>query len=156
MTALERIRARSVKSLTGCLEWTGARNANGYGVIGIGVKTYLVHRVAWTMEKGEIQKGLHVCHHCDNPACVEISHLFLGTAADNCADKISKGRMRWGTSSRQGELSPVSKLKTAQVLEIFTSTDTQQRLAARFGITQQTVSDIKRRRRWRHLHGIGT
>jgi hypothetical protein len=59
-------------------------------------KRVAVHRLAWEFSNGEIPQGMFVCHRCDNPKCFEVSHLFLGTAADNMADKIAKGRGRGG------------------------------------------------------------
>lgn len=77
-----------------CLEWTAGKDANGYGRIGLRKhNTMLAHRCAWEIATTEpIPEGLCVCHHCDNPKCVRLEHLFLGTKADNTADMMRKGR----------------------------------------------------------------
>lgn len=88
---LQHIKNNSLLSSSGCLEWQ-LNKVWGYGqTIYLG-KTCRVHRLIWTLEKGEIPKGLFVCHHCDNRKCVNVEHLFLGTAKDNVRDMINKGR----------------------------------------------------------------
>lgn len=137
---------------SGCIEWIAGKNPAGYGVMGTWPKTTLAHRAAWMAVNGQIENGLHVCHHCDNPSCCNPDHLFLGTPADNCADKMRKGRWKQGAKNpRRGSDAPQSKLTEAQVREIFLATGPQKQIAARYGIVQQTVSDIKLGRRWRHL-----
>lgn len=73
-----------------CKEWSGYRNSHGYGRNG---RHEYVHRVAWIEAHGPIPPETpFVLHHCDNPACYEVQHLFLGTQADNMRDMRAKGR----------------------------------------------------------------
>jgi hypothetical protein len=79
-----------------CKEWTGSRTKDGYGQKWHQGKLKRVHRIAWEEHYGPIPDGMFVCHHCDNPPCHEIAHLFLGTPADNTADMRAKGRANGG------------------------------------------------------------
>lgn len=65
---------------------------SGYGQMCVIGKVEKAHRLSWILFRGEIPDGLCVCHHCDNPSCVNIDHLFLGTFADNNSDRHKKGR----------------------------------------------------------------
>lgn len=77
-----------------CWEYQGARMVKmPYGRFTIGPNNkILAHRMAWILANGSIPEGLHVLHSCDNPPCCNAKHLWLGTEADNNADKIAKGR----------------------------------------------------------------
>ena len=91
-TLEERFISKSVPQPSGCVEWSGHRNEKGYGRIGTLGGAISAHRLAWKLAFGEIPNGLCVCHSCDNPPCVNVEHLWLGTHADNAADKVAKGR----------------------------------------------------------------
>lgn len=72
--------------------WTAAQNVDGYGRFYFDGKFWMAHRLSYTLQVGEIPSGMQVLHVCDNPPCINIKHLFLGTNADNVADKVSKNR----------------------------------------------------------------
>jgi len=102
-TPLDRFRRKyRVVADTGCWEWTGCRDGaprNGsdprgsYGRFALdGYHMMPAHRASYELFRGPIPDGMFVCHHCDNPPCVNPAHLFLGTAQDNADDTVRKGR----------------------------------------------------------------
>lgn len=86
-----------------CWEWQSCLNPNGYGRIGHGGRggrKCAAHRVSWEIHYGAIPDSLWVLHKCDNPACVNPNHLFLGSHQDNMDDMIAKGRAAWQKNDR--------------------------------------------------------
>ena len=133
-----------------CWNWSGSLNVQGYGVIRVAGKVHLVHRVAWELANGLIPDDLLVCHTCDNRRCVRLDHLWLGTAADNNADRAAKGR----GIAQHGEDSNLSRLTEEQVLAIrarYAVGAKSVDLARDFGVTRQGVWLIVTRKAWRHV-----
>lgn len=135
----------------GCLIWTGKKHNDGYGEIQHRGRVWKVHRLMWALCFGEIPAELEVCHKCDNPACARIDHLFLGTHTDNMRDMASKGR---GVIPMvRGEQHGASKISEGQARLIFKDQRPQTVIAETFGISQSLVSQIKRKKIWKHIHG---
>jgi hypothetical protein len=135
LAVMERIDRRLDRSGE-CWLWTGGVNNHGYGQINVRGRMWLVHRFVHALLGGSIDD--EVLHTCDNPRCVRPAHLVSGTHADNMADAAKKGRM-------PGR----AKLSRLQVEEIRTSAWDQADTAAAFGVSQSTVSRIRRLRTWR-------
>jgi hypothetical protein len=152
--ALASLKRRFEKRLkvaaNGCIEWTGSKT-RGYGYVSFwsGEKgtSLRAHRVAYALANGlppNFSDGV-VMHTCDNPACVNAAHLTLGEQSDNMADKKAKGRNQFGSRCTY------AKLDEDTVRAIRSDTRSQYVIAAELGLVQQTVSDIKRRRIWKHV-----
>lgn len=107
---------------SGCLEWHGYMDVYGYGILLVSAdgvkKNKKAHRLAYEQVYGPIPAGMFVCHRCDNRACIEPSHLFLGTPAANNADMMTKGRYRPGGKPHPGSKNGRAILNEIQVQSI--------------------------------------
>lgn len=138
----ERFEDKFTKS-GGCWEWTARRHPLGYGMFRIAGSVQYAHRVSYRLYVDEIPEGMCVCHHCDNPGCVNPAHLFLGTHTDNMRDCNNKGRRP--AAGVFGEKHGMAKLTNAQVVEIRKMRSegaTQFDIAKEFGVARQTISHI--------------
>lgn len=124
---------------TGCWEWAGLKNNKGYGQLSMIGKERLSHRYSYKYYKGGIG-AYHVCHHCDNPCCVNPDHLFLGTRKDNMIDMTRKGRH--GTA----KLNPESVLKVRE-LKVKGSRNID--LAKMFSVSEKTIRQINSKEAWK-------
>ena len=132
--------SESVKIMdSGCHEWMGARDRNGYGYF----RRKGAYRFAWEQANGPIPTGMSVCHHCDNPPCVNPEHLFLGTHQDNIRDMAQKGR---GTN---WERNRHAKLTEDEVRAILDDSRVHRLIAVDYGVTLRTIDRIKNRYTWR-------
>jgi hypothetical protein len=96
---------RNVTRSDWCWNWSGSKNALGYGRLFISkTKAVMAHRFSWEIHQGQIPKGLLVLHRCDTPSCVRPDHLFLGTSKDNSQDMVKKIRNKRGTGHHNAKL----------------------------------------------------
>ncbi len=135
---------------SGCHEWQGGK-VYGYGHFIISGKDWRAHRYAWTRANGPIPDGLVVMHLCDNPACVRLDHLRLGTNRENTQDAVSKGRQAHSERSK-------SRLKLEDVLAIRANHRRGKKsgewttgwIVDVYGIEKSTVRKIISRVSWRY------
>lgn len=118
-----------------CWLWTGA-NSRGYGQIGVGGgKLAYAHRFSWQIHRGPVPSGMCVCHSCDNPLCVNPSHLFLGTHADNMRDMGAKGRAR--CTRRKLSDGDVHRIVALRIRGV-----SQKEIAAEYGVLPAAISKV--------------
>lgn len=137
-----------------CWPFNGARHVFGYGSLwdtDLG-RPDGAHRIAWKIEHGPIPDGIEVLHHCDNAACCNPKHLFLGTQEDNLRDMTEKGRR--SLKRARGEKSAWSKLTAEQVRAIrhLANQGLSHRLiASEFCVDKSTIGRVVRRQTWQHV-----
>jgi len=116
----------------------------------MGAKDWTAHRLSWWLVYGEIPEGLCVCHHCDTPACVEPTHLFLGTHQDNRDDAVRKSR------HARGEKSGHAKLTEQDIIDIraaIAAGETNLSIAKRYPVNDASISNIRIGHTWKHVKG---
>lgn len=144
---IARLFARSVRRSNGCIEWTGARDDEGYGKITLDGRAERVHRVSWIAHRGELPRGVPVTHRCDNPPCFNPRHLRRGTQLANMREKVRKGRARNNRRHGSTALTPVL---AAQIRADYAAgRGTHRQLARRHNVTRPTIAQVLRSRTWK-------
>lgn len=133
----------------GCHLWTGALR-NGYGKISWNGRTLSTHRLTWELVFGPIPDGMNVLHRCDNPACCNPRHLFLGNHADNMRDREAKDRHNAPIGSRHGRAT-LTDDQVREIRRLWSHGVPQTEIAKRLGTNPQRVYSIVHRRTWRHI-----
>jgi hypothetical protein len=136
-----------------CWVWQGGRNGEGepYGRFGLKQgKTVYAHRYARELIHGPIPEGVCVLHKCDNPPCVNPDHLFLGTRADNNADKMMKGRFPVPKGELNGR-SILTEQNVHKIRDLIKIGIPLKKIACRMQVAHNTIYDIATGRRWSHI-----
>jgi DNA-binding XRE family transcriptional regulator len=131
-----------------CWNWVAGKSGNGYGMIKIAGKNRLAHRVSYLLYKSEDLDN-NVLHTCDNRACVNPNHLYLGDQKDNLRDAVERGRLDF-----QGEKNKRAKLTKEDVKEVRKMLDngmTQREVGDNFGVSRGCIADIDQGRSWSHV-----
>jgi hypothetical protein len=128
-----------IRKTSSCWVWIGGKQSDGYGRILAGDRSRLAHCVSYEMLVGPIPAGAEVCHECDNRACVNPKHLFLGSHKENMIDARDKGRMR-AVNRLPNHCGLFGESLAAKVVELRLTGLSQQRIADILGIGQTSVS----------------
>jgi len=133
-----------------CIEFTGHRDECGYGRISRDEKLVRLHRAVWQEANGEIPEKQEICHTCDNPACINVNHLYAGTHKQNMGDMIARNRRR----SFKGGLSPSAKLHETDIPVIrkrIANGEECYAIARDYGVKGESILHIRHNRTWRHV-----
>lgn len=131
-----------------CWIWKGSKSTAGYGYLSVNGRMIPAHRYSYSLTYGPIDNNLYVCHRCDNPPCVNPDHLFIGTAQDNAADLVKKGRRKGSRHNHavfmESEVMGIRNLISRQKV-------TQRLIAKIYNVDPTTIRDIIHRRTWVHI-----
>ena len=155
--------------LTPCWMWKGRVDIGGYGKFSVGSRKtrwrdVKAHRYIWQFYNGDIPKGMEICHHCDNPPCANIAHLFIGSRQDNVNDAMAKGRVAKGDKAGartkpmplekrvRGEKAPNHKLDWGKVAEIrrkYFEGATRAALGREYDVSSTVIFHIVHNNKWK-------
>jgi len=128
-----------------CWEWQGYTIKDGYGAFHLKGKRIIASRFAWILTYGEIPQGMCVLHRCDNPACVNPRHLFLGTQKDNMQDAV----LKWRKSGPHNGRTKLTWPQVDTIRLLFQMGWSGYRLAKFFGVNYKTIWQILKGKTWK-------
>lgn len=133
-----------------CWPWEGNRDIEGYGRLKIYVPKNVVkaHRQMWVFTFGDIPQGQVVRHKCDNPPCVNPSHLELGSSVDNRMDAVKRGRAAKG---EQNGLSKLTEIEVLAIRQLHREGFNNEEIAVGFGVRRTSIRSILLGRTWGHV-----
>lgn len=136
-----------------CWEWTASRKKSGHGSFSYnGQAGQYPHRAVLSLKLGRpLRDDEETRHECDNPPCCNPAHLVEGSKSDNMRDAVSRGRLNPVPPFKRGEAHYRAKLSEQIVRAIRDSVETNNALAAMYGVTPETVGKIRARKRWAHI-----
>lgn len=138
---------------TGCWFWTGAvigKGRKAHGVSYANGKRILAHRLSFIIHKDQIPEGLIICHHCDNPRCVNPDHLYAGTDQQNAMDKVRRGRNRNPVGEKHGRAVYTEDIVT-KALEMRLQGHTNVFIAKTLSIHERAITDFAAKKSWAHI-----
>jgi hypothetical protein len=150
VASLNDLLAMAKPAPNGCLEWQGNRTWHGYGRLWTSGRHHVAHRVVWSRLRGPIPEGMIICHKCDNPPCINIEHLFLGTPADNSADMARKGRSPRTRGTKSGA-AKCTEDQVAEIIRLAKSGLMLKDIAKMYGYCPSHVGRIVNGKRWPHV-----
>ena len=124
----------------GCIPWLAGKTAGGYGIMTYAGKhgRTTAHRIAWVLKRGDIPPEILVLHKCDNPSCVNVEHLFLGSQLQNVKDMVGKKRHAWRDGTPWQDMYAEDWERVADIR--MDSRYTQQEVADYFGVSKGLIS----------------
>ena len=135
---------------SGCWLWDGPYNGKGYAQLAVDGRAQTASRFSLTLHGRAVPKGMSACHHCDNPACVNPAHLFIGTHAENMRDKVRKGRQgKCGPSSEGNPFAILTWVQAREIKQAIAAGERLRAIAGRYGVSKGAVADISAGRTWK-------
>lgn len=148
MTPLENLLERARRTSTGCLISKYAVEDTGYARANLDGKGVPAHRLSWVLQRGPIPKGKLICHKCDNRACIEVEHLFVGSYGDNYRDAQSKDRHTRGTRVWMAKLDDD---KVRWIRRVVGGGMPQSEVAFLLGLSKGCINFVVHRAAWKHV-----
>ncbi len=136
---------------TPCWEWKFYRLQSGYGQVRFHGKDFVSHKLSWIFHRWEVPKGMKVCHHCDNPPCVNPDHLFIGTNKDNIDDAKKKGRLVSSPGSLNGFALMDEEKVSSMRREWIPYKVPAWKLAKKYNLSLTQTERILRHEAWTHI-----